>query len=158
MANAIVDQGDISAFMQRAETHGCPVERIDTHAAMVFLAGDRAYKIKRAVKYPYLDFSTLEKRKAACDKEVVLNQRAAPNLYLSCVAVTQNKTGRLNLGGAGEPVEWAVVMRRFDQEALFDRLAAAGKLGPELIDQLTDAILAFHASAPIVSDASRHWT
>ncbi len=139
--------------MQSVETHGCPVERIDTHAAMVFLAGERAYKIKRAVKYPYLDFSTLEKRKAACEKEVILNQRAAPDLYLDCIAVTQEKTGQLALDGSGAPVEWAVVMRRFDQEALFDRLATAGKLDPELTDQLTDVILAFHAKAPIALDS-----
>ncbi|UCH76127.1 MAG: AAA family ATPase [Rhodospirillales bacterium] len=142
------DQGPVAAFLADPATHGgIAPERIDTHAAMVFLAGDRAYKLKRAVWFPFLDFSTLEKRHAACDAEVRLNRRTAPELYLGCRAVTRLGDGSLALDGAGEPVEWLVVMRRFDQDLLFDRMAERGALEPRHMVELADEIAAFHAGA-----------
>ena len=123
------------------------VERMDTHAAFVFLAGDRAYKIKRAIKLPYLDFSTLEKRRRVCAREVEINSRTAPELYLGTVPITREAEGRLALGGEGKPVEWAVEMRRFDQECLLDHLAAEGELDLALITRLADHIVAFHTAA-----------
>lgn len=109
-------------------------ERIDTHAASVFLIGDRAYKVKRAVRFSYLDFSTRQKREAACRAEVVLNRRTAPDLYLGVETI------------CGEPV---VVMRRFDQHLLFDRLAEEGKLDDALMEHLSAEIVRFHAGAEI---------
>jgi hypothetical protein len=123
------------------------VERMDTHAAFVFLAGDRAYKIKRAIELPYLDFSTLDKRRRVCAREVEINSRTAPDLYLGIVPITRESDGRLALGGKGEAVEWAVEMRRFDQECLLDHLTANGRLDLALIAQLADHIVAFHAAA-----------
>ncbi len=122
------------------------VERIDTHGAIVFLAGERAYKIKRAVAYPYMDFSTLEKRRRFCLREREINRRTAPDLYLDVLPVTQSDRG-LSLGGDGNAVEWVLVMRRFDQACLFNRLAEAGKLTPELMTALADAIARFHRAA-----------
>ena len=84
--------------------------------------------MKRAVRYDYLDFSTVERRRAMCQEELRLNRRTAPTLYLDVVPVTREPNGELALGGHGEPVEWLVGMRRFDQEALLDRLAARGAL------------------------------
>lgn len=124
-------------------------ERVETHISVVFLAGDRAYKLKRAVRYPYLDFSTLEKRKAACDAEVRLNRRTAPTLYKGVVAVTRGADGRFAVGGTGVPVEWLVEMARFEEETRFDRLAAKGALGRHTIEDLADAIASFHADAEI---------
>ena len=104
------------------------VERIDTHASVVFLAGPFAYKVKRAVKYPFLDFSTLAKRQAACLNELRVNARTAPQLYLEVVPVTLDESGAFRLGGEGEAVEWVLRMRRFDQAMLYDRMASEGRL------------------------------
>ncbi|HYN06767.1 MAG TPA: AAA family ATPase [Vicinamibacterales bacterium] len=123
------------------------VERIDTHTAIVFLVGARAYKLKRAVLFDYLDFSTSERRRALCDAEVRLNRRTAPALYRGVVAVTREPDGSLALGGAGTPVDWVVDMNRFEQEALFDRLAAAGRLDLELMPPLATALAQFHTAA-----------
>ena len=91
--------------------------RIDTHAAAVFLAGERALKIKRAVRFPFLDYSTLEKRKAACEAEIAINRTFAPQIYRRVVAITREPNGGLAIGGNGEPVEWAVEMRAFRRNA-----------------------------------------
>ncbi len=116
------------AFLGRASTYGgVPVRRIDTHAGIVFLAGERALKVKRAVRFPFLDFSTLAKRKAACLAEIEANRPFAPELYRGVIAVTRGRDGTLALGGDGEPVEWAVDMRRFDETKTLDRLADAGE-------------------------------
>ena len=126
--HVVADQSEIAAFLSTPATYGAgihEVERIDTHGAMVFLAGQRAYKLKRAVRFPYMDFSTLALRRAACEREVELNRRTAPDLYLGVVPVKRAGDGRLSLGGAGKAVDWLVLMRRFDQDGLFDRLAQA---------------------------------
>jgi aminoglycoside phosphotransferase family enzyme len=142
------DQSDVIAFLTAKETHGgASVERIDTHTAFVFLAGDRAYKLKRAVRFDYLDFSTVERRHRFCDAELRLNQRMAPDIYRRVVAVTREQDGSLALGGSGLPVDWLVEMNRFDQEALFDRLAAADRLDLDLMGPLATAVAEFHRSA-----------
>jgi aminoglycoside phosphotransferase family enzyme/predicted kinase len=142
------DQSDVIAFLTSLGMHaGSSVERIDTHTAIVFLTRDRAYKLKRAVRFDYLDFSTVERRHAFCDAEVRLNRRTAPGIYRRVVAVTRERDGSLALGGSGLPVDWLVEMNRFDQEALFDRLAAASRLDPELMGPLAAAIADFHRSA-----------
>ena len=123
------------------------VDRIQTHASIVFLAGDYAYKVKRAVKYPFLDFSTLAKRHAACRNELRLNRRTAPQIYLEVLPVTLGYGGDLELGGSGEPVEWVLVMRRFDQEALLDRMAEEGRLPLAMMAPLATVIADFHSSA-----------
>ena len=146
--HVVADQSEVAAFLAKPETHGgAPVERIDTHAAMVFLAGELAYKVKRAVCYPYMDFSTLELRREACEKEVEINRRTAPDVYLGTCPIVRGADGLLRLHGVGEVVEWAVLMRRFDQAGLFDRLAQNGRLTPELLVRLADAVAAFHGSA-----------
>ena len=84
------DQTAVIDALASPSTHGgAPVERIDTHTAIVFLAGSRAWKLKRAVRFDYLDFSTVERRKAMCDAEVRLNRRIAPAVYRGVVAVTR---------------------------------------------------------------------
>src|ERR1700726_2802525 len=108
------NQQEVFGFLADPATHGGnKVLRIDTHAASVFLAGDRALKVKRAVRFPFLDYSTLEKRKAACAAEIEVNRPFAPQVYRGIVAITREADGTLVLGGKGTPVEWAVEMRRF---------------------------------------------
>lgn len=147
---AAADQGQAIDFLASPAAYGPKVRevaRIDTHAAIVFLAGDAAYKIKRAVRFPFLDFSTLEKRRQVCERELAINRRTAPELYLDVVAITREADGGLAFGGKGEVVEWAVHMRRFDQDALFDQMAKAGRLTPELMRATADVIRAFHDKA-----------
>ncbi|MGH6796653.1 MAG: AAA family ATPase [Methylocella sp.] len=142
------DQHDVFAFLQEPRTYGlsAPVTRIDTHGAAVFLAGRDVYKVKRAVRFPFMDFSTLEKRHAACEAEIAVNRGNAPDLYLGVVPITRGG-GILRLGGDGQVIEWVVHLRRFDENATLDRLAAKGPLGPELIDKIAQAIVAAHRRA-----------
>ena len=151
------DQSQIIDFLSRPQSYPHrpgTVERIDTHGAIIFLAGDRAYKLKRAVKLAYLDFSGLGKRRAVCERELVLNSRTAPALYLGVLPVVREPGGGLRIGGDGEVADWLIEMRRFDQAQLFDRLAGAGKLSADLIEKLARAISAFHAAAPRATDAA----
>ena len=142
------DQGAAIEFLEHlAKSEGGPVERIDTHAAIVFLAHDTAWKLKRAIWFPFLDFSTLERRQAACEAEVRLNRRTAPDIYRGCKALTLEADGKLSLDGGGENVDWVVVMRRFDQDLLFDRMAERGALTSAHIVELADEIAAFHEAA-----------
>lgn len=142
------DQTAVIDFLADPATHGgATVERIDTHAAVVFLVESRAYKLKRAVRYPYLDFSTRDRRRAACDVELRLNRRTAPAIYEAVVDVVRRADGGLALGGPGEVVDAVLVMRRFDGDGLFDRLAVAGRLTPDHMRALADHIAAFHATA-----------
>jgi hypothetical protein len=122
--------------------------RIDTHASVIFLGDDSVLKIKRAVRLPFLDYSTLEKRKRACEEEVKVNAGNAPELYRRVVAVTRDDHGILEVDGAGTPVEWAVEMARFDEERTLDRLAKEGTIAPALAVGLADAILQSHDKAP----------
>src|SRR6478736_8595515 len=123
-------------------------KRIDTHASMVFLGADQALKIKRAVRLPFLDYSTLEKRKRACEEELKVNAVNAPELYRRVVAITRNSDGAFEIGGAGTPVEWAVEMTRFDESQSLDILAASKTIDPSLATALADAILRSHDNAP----------
>ena len=142
------DQTAVVAFLASPSTHGgAAVERIDTHASVVFLAGQHAWKLKRAVRYDYLDFSTVERRKSMCEAELRINKRTAPGLYRRVVAVTRETDGSLALGGRGRPIEWLVEMSRFDQEGLLDRRAARNALDVEVMPTLASAIARFHASA-----------
>lgn len=149
------EQSEVAAFLNDPATHGGQaVERFDTHGAMVFLAGDRAYKVKRAVRFPYMDFSTLAKRRWACEREIALNRRTAPGLYLRALPIARSPDAGLALGGQGEIVEWTVVMRRFDQADLLDRMAQKGRLTTDLMAALAEAIARFHAAAePFPADA-----
>jgi aminoglycoside phosphotransferase family enzyme/predicted kinase len=154
MTDTVETQHDVFAFLQRPSTHGgARVRRIDTHAAAVFLAGERAYKVKRAVRFPFLDFSTLERRRAACNAEIEANRPFAPGLYRGVIAITREGDGALSLGGAGEPVEWAVEMHRFDETKTLDRLADHGAVDLALADSLARTIAAAHARAPVVDAA-----
>ncbi len=142
------DQSSVIAFLDSSATHGgAAVERIDTHASIVFLAGDRAWKLKRAVRYDYLDYSTADRRRTMCEAEVRINRRTAPALYRGVTAVTRQADGWLTIGGAGTPVDWLVEMARFDQSALLDRLAEAGLLPVHVMAPLADAIATFHRAA-----------
>jgi uncharacterized protein len=145
--NDVTDrQDEVLAFLAEPATHsGHAVKRIDTHAASVFLAGDRVLKIKRAVRFPFLDYSTLDRRKAACEAELAVNAPYAPEIYRRVVAITRQANGALAIGGDGPPVEWAVEMQRFDEQRTLDHLA--GEIDDALADSLGHAVAAAHARA-----------
>ncbi len=147
-------QDAVFAFLADPKTHGgAEVTRIDTHGAAVFLAGDRVLKVKRAVKFPFLDYSTRDKRKAACEAELRVNRLFAPQIYLGVRSITRNEAGALSIDGDGEPVEWALEMQRFDETATLDRLAEAGTIDDRLAEDLARTVAAAHRAAlPVEAD------
>lgn len=149
------DQKSVVEFLSRGTAYGRPhdaVRRIDTHASVVFLIADRAYKLKRAIRFSYLDYSTVERREAMCRAELALNRRTAPRLYLGIRAVTRAPDGALALDGVGHAVDWLVEMRRFQEDDLFDRLAERNALTMPLMAALADEIAAFHTGAAPCGD------
>lgn len=141
----------VAAWFGRPETHGLdePIERIDTHAAVVFLAGSLAYKIKRPVRFPFLDFSTLALREAACRREIAIDRPIAPEIYRRVVAITREGDGGLMIDGGGDPVEWAVEMNRFDPNATLDHVLARGPLPSRLVEDLAETVARAEARATI---------
>lgn len=144
------DQRATIAFLERAASYGAgaePVVRIDTHVSSIFLNGSRAYKLKRAVRFSYLDFSTVALREASARAELRLNSRTAPDLYLAVRAITRAADGSLDFDGAGQAIDWVIEMRRFDEGALFDRMLDRGTLDDALVMRLGVEIARFHDSA-----------
>jgi hypothetical protein len=144
------DQAEVIAFLADPATHGvAAVERIDTHASIVFLAGDHAFKLKRAVRFSYLDYATVAARERHCRAELALNRRTAPELYVEVRSIARDADGPLSFGGSGEVLDWVLVMRQFDQETLFDRMAERGQLTVPLMLDLAEQIARFHDAAEI---------
>jgi uncharacterized protein len=126
-----------------------PVSKVEvrqTHISIVFLAGDFVYKVKKPVAFDFLDFSTLEKRRSACDQEVALNRRLAPDVYLRVVPITRTSTG-LRFEGDVEAVEWAVKMRRLPDDATLLHRLERGMVSVSDVEQLATRVAAFHATA-----------
>jgi len=128
--------------------HGSPrkVEFKETHISLVFLADDYVYKIKKPVNFGFLDFSTLEKRKHFCEKEVELNKRLSPDVYLGVLAVTLDN-GKVAMDGKGPTVEYAVKMRRLPTEKLMITLLRENQLTREMVERVAEAIALFHAQS-----------
>ena len=134
------------------------VVRLQTHVSTVLLAGGHALKIKKPVAPGFLDFSTLARRAHFCREELRLNRRTAPAHYLDVLAIRGTRqaprfdgrvaSGRPARAARAEPLEWALWMRRFDEAATFDRLAARGALTPEAIDDLAAAVASFQQAQP----------
>ncbi len=151
----VPDQAEVVAFLSAPDSYPDAVRTIDvveTHAARVFLAGHEAFKIKKAVTLPYLDFGTLEQRKAACEYELQINQPHAREIYLDVVAVTREADGNLAFNGTGKPVEWALRMLRFPDNSLLGDLIRADALTVEFVDRLADEIVRYQDEAPVVRD------
>jgi len=149
-----IDQARTIAFLSRPESYRTAdeVAYVETHAAIVFLVGGKAYKLKRAIKYPFLDYSTVALREKSARAELTLNRRTAPQLYLDVVPVSLTPDGRLSLDETGEVVDWLVVMRRFKEENLLSRIADQGALPRPLLQRLADRIVDFHNAAEVRKD------
>ncbi|AZO71741.1 MULTISPECIES: bifunctional aminoglycoside phosphotransferase/ATP-binding protein [unclassified Mesorhizobium] len=152
----IVDNQDVVVgILKDPATYGeaGPVETIETHISRIFLVGRRAFKLKRAVRLPYVDFSTPELRVAACEKEVELNSRTAPGLYLDVRRIAR-AGDRLTLDGSGELVDAVIEMVRFDQSRLLDRMATAGNLTSALMTGVARMIAQYHRNAEVIHAGS----
>lgn len=148
------EEDEIVSFLSKPQNFSLAavqVEIIETHCARVFLVGDDAYKIKKRVKFPFLDFTSLQSRHAACKRELELNQPYAPSLYLGLIAITRTPDGHMHLGGAGETIDWAVHMRRFDQEDLLTSVFEKGVASKLLPQKLADLVAIYHCRSPAVS-------
>jgi aminoglycoside phosphotransferase family enzyme len=125
------------------------VDVVETHIARVFLVGDDAYKLRKRVHLRFVNFSTLHARHAAAVREMEINRPHAPHIYLGLVPIVRTPDGRLQLGGRGEPIEWAVHMRRFPQEAVLSHREEQGPLSDELAKSLADMVARYHQDSPI---------
>ncbi|WP_459614235.1 bifunctional aminoglycoside phosphotransferase/ATP-binding protein [Bordetella sp. 2513F-2] len=121
-----------------------------THISVIAMAGQRVFKLKRAVRLPYLDFSTPEIRLRVCRRELALNRRTAPAIYRTVHRVTREADGSLALDGKGELVDAVLEMARFDEAGLFENLARQGLLTPALAGDAAVRVARFHAAAPVV--------
>lgn len=148
----MIDQAQLISGLLRPEAYPHPVDQVEhlqTHISHVLLAGDYAYKIKKPLDLGFLDFSTLEKRRFCCDEELRLNRRLAPDLYLEVVPIT-GTLERPRFGGGGGPMEHAVRMRRFPQDALLSRR----EVSPELTDRIAERVARFHQEIPSAPEES----
>ena len=150
-------QDEVIAFLSRPDSYGPgvdSVERHETHGAIVFLAGDRAYKLKRAVKFPYMDYSTVDLRREMSVRELAVNRRTAPKLYLEVRPIVGD-AGALRFGSGSDSdraVDWVVVMHRFPQDALLKNVCRSGRLTPQLMRSVAEAVADFHARAEVRHD------
>ncbi len=139
------------AQMMQADFYPHPVQEpvilMQTHASFLLLTGDYVYKVKKSVDFGFLDYSTLEKRHHFCSEELRLNRQISPELYLEVAAVTQTDKG-LELNGEGEPIEYALKMRQFPQEALLIHQFEQGQLTQEQMEQLGKVVAEFHRQTP----------
>lgn len=134
------------------------VEAVETHMSWVFLTDTHAYKLKKPVRYPYLDFSTAEARRLDCEQEVRLNRRLAAEVYLGVMPLVRDAEGRLRLGGAGEAVDWLVQMLRLPTDRMLDCLLRGGTVEQAEIGRLGRRLARFYAEAAaeaIVPEAYR---
>lgn len=168
-----IDEQLVQVLMQPGVLPGSEggVELIETHISWVFLAGEYAWKLKKPLDLGFLDFSTLERRRVACEDELRLNRRTLPAVYEAVVPVWRSAAGfRVGTAGAetagkaaearvadaqAAPIDYLVRMRRFDQAGLFSNLLAAGRLEASLFDRLARHVAEFHAAAAVAQPGGR---
>ncbi|HWU26025.1 MAG TPA: AAA family ATPase [Rhizomicrobium sp.] len=149
-----MDQEDVIAFLADPASYGVGVKevtRYETHGAIVFLAGDHAYKLKRAVRYPYMDYSTLDRRRAMCEAELAVNCRSAPSIYVGVKPIVRdgNAIRFGNCRDEGDVLDWVVVMRRFEQSCLLEDMRKRHVLDSRIIRQLAEVVAGYHHRAEI---------
>lgn len=148
---------DKVAFLSNPATHGGhAVVCRETHMSYIFLAGDRVYKLKKPVWFPYLDFRTVERRERMCRTELRLNQRLAPDVYIEVVPLTLSERG-FALGGDGHVVDWLVVMRRLNEADTLEQTILSGNVTRRQVASLMSALVTFYRHAtPILISAETH--
>jgi uncharacterized protein len=151
----VQSKNPIVEAMLNSETYPEPtskVELIQTHISFVFLTDQYVYKIKKPVNFGFLDFSTLDKRRSYCLKELQLNRRLCPEIYLEVVPINKSKT--LKVGGSGETVEYALKMKRLPQERIMTQLLQEGKVDKKVIDEIAKIVAKFHSEAQTNAEIS----
>lgn len=144
---ADVNQSDIVRFLDSKQAWGrLPDKHIETHISHVFLVGRHAYKLKKAIELEFLDNTSLEARRIACEREVEINKRTAPQIYMGVAPITRSDTG-FHFDGDGEVVDYIVMMNRFDESTLFNNLCANNDLKEPLISDLAEQVARLHLSA-----------
>ena len=141
----MTDQKQIVEALMKPEAYDKKTGKIElkqTHISFVFLTENFVYKIKKAVNFGFLDFSTLEKRRLFCEKETELNKRLCGDMYLEVVPVT--KSDSIKIGGEGEVIEYAVKMKRIPEEKIMTRLLEEGKIDKTIVDKMAKIIAEFH--------------
>ena len=165
MLNRTVRRRNVSidekvAFLRGAEAYRAGtarVEVIETHMSWVFLTSRLAYKLKKPVRYKFLDFSTLESRHRTCEREVHLNRRLAEAVYIGIVPLIILKNRHLRLGGGGTIVDWLVKMRRLPARCMLDAAIRNQTVDPKAIDRVGDLLTGFYRrSAPIAMSAPEY--
>lgn len=158
-AASVPSLADKVEFLMQGDAYEPPVATVtrhETHMSQVFLAGDKVYKLKKPVRFPYLDFSTLARREAACRAELKLNRRLALDTYRDVVPLVLSPRG-LAIGGGGEVVDWLVVMKRLDQEQMLDHVIGAGRLQRWQLDRLAAVLVQFYRRAnPVLISPALH--
>lgn len=149
---ATTQQDEVIRYLQSAAFPAGGVEHVETHCAHVFLAGDLALKIKRAVRYDYLDQSTAELRRALLERELTLNKPTAPMIYRDVVPVTRTRGDGLELDGTGPPVEWTLRMHRFAAECEMTAVAENGRLTDDVAEALGSVVQRFYSGCPVRHD------
>lgn len=151
--NAELQRRMVETLYARLHDANGGVRLVETHISFVLLTGRYAYKIKKAVKLPFVDFGTLELRKRFCEDELRLNRRLAPKLYVDVVPITGTFEAPA-LGGSGPILDYAVQMRQFPEDALASDVVGRNALTAEHVDALAAQVARFHAHAPVASSAA----
>jgi aminoglycoside phosphotransferase family enzyme len=149
LGDRLTDQMQVVEALRKPEAYDEEVEQIElkqTHISYVFLTKNFVYKIKKAVDFGFLDFSTLEKRRFFCEKELDLNRRLCGDMYLEVVPITESADA-VKINGEGTPVEYAVKMKRIPEENIMTRLLEEGKVDQKLVDRMAKIIAEFHKKA-----------
>lgn len=145
-----MDQEAVVNALMKPEAYGelpeKPIKLIETHISYIFLTGEYAYKVKKAVLFDFLDFSTLERRKYYCEHELKLNQRIAPEMYLEVLPVKE-QNGEIRIGGQGNVVEWVLKMIQLPSDGLMSDRLKRGEVTRDIVDQLAASLVKFHAKA-----------
>ena len=152
---------DKVAFLKRPQSYPETtdrVEAVETHMSWVFLGDAFAYKLKKPVRYDFLDFSTPEARRLDCEAELQLNRRLAPDVYLAVLPLLQAEDGRLGVEAPGQPVDWLVKMRRLPAACMLDQLIERHAVTADAVGALARKLAAFYAGLapePLAGDAYR---
>lgn len=150
-----LDEEQLLSFLARPQSYGdCigPVETIETHAARIFLAGAKAFKIKKRVKFAFLDFSSLEQRRRALQRELELNAPHAPGIYIRLLPIMRNDAGNLSFYSGDTVIEYALEMNRFEQSSLLAHIAESGPLPRPLCKDLAQMLAQYHRASPVCAD------
>ncbi len=148
------------AFLQRPDSYPeqpTAVEAKETHMSWLFLTDAHAYKLKKPVRYEFLDFSTIEARRLNCEREVALNRRLAPGVYLGILPLTVDMNGRFHLAGPGRPIDWLVQMRRLPAEQTLEHAIITNQVREADVRRVVDRLAGFYRGAAPVAIGPRQY-